>query len=650
MREAAPGCLEHGAWYLTAGNGDGVEHRFPKGMLSEFTWLSADFLLDGNISAVLMLKLFEADGGAVFGLSFAMLNQCQARLRMPLSAVDQNVWMLGREGALLKRLCVHQRVELANVDRMQVVLERFGPKPSRWCMTPMRASVDEPAMLAEPLLPKGPLIDAIGQSMLHEWPAKTPSGVVMHHRMQKQLDEAGEAKWPDVFSNWGGWKGKQLGKTGFFHAKHDGRRWWLVDPDGYAFWSAGPDCVKPLVESAVSGIEKACKWLPGRHEPFVQAWRGESEGRSLVNFLGSNLIRVFGEKWYECWSRIAIAHLKSVGFNTVANWSDWKMAQSAGFPYVRPLEFRPRATPRIFRDFPDVYAATMEQDVAEYAAQLAEHAGDRAFIGYFLMNEPTWGFASETPAEGMLFNTESCATREALATHLRKLYGTDERLRRAWGMDVSFAAVARSRWHGKATEACREDLGAFSTAMVDRYFTMLSSACKKVDPDHINLGARYYTVPPDWALAGMKSFDVFSINCYRQQVPAEQLHKIADVTGRPTLIGEWHFGALDVGLPGSGIGHVKTQADRGKAYRVYLENAAAIPECVGVHWFTMYDQSAIGRFDGENYNIGFLDVCNRPYEEICSAALESHRRMYAVAEGQEQAFSDAPEYLPMLFM
>ena len=30
---------------------------------------------------------------------------------------------------------------------------------------------------------------------------------------------------------------------------------------------------------------------------------------------------------------------------------------------------------------------------------------DPAFIGYFLMNEPTWGFASQTPAEGMLLNT-----------------------------------------------------------------------------------------------------------------------------------------------------------------------------------------------------------------------------------------------------
>jgi hypothetical protein len=62
----------------------------------------------------------------------------------------------------------------------------------------------------------------------------------------------------------------------------------------------------------------------------------------------------------------------------------------------------------------------------------------------------------------------------------------------------------------------------------------------------------------------------------------------------------------------------------------------------------MYDQSALGRFDGENYNIGFLDICNRPYAEICAAAAASHERMYEVASGAAAPFADAPEYLPIL--
>ena len=66
-------------------------------------------------------------------------------------------------------------------------------------------------------------------------------------------------------------------------------------------------------------------------------------------------------------------------------------------------------------------------------------------------------------------------------------------------------------------------------------------------------------------------------------MPDDLGEKICRVVDRPLMIGEWHFGALDVGLPSTGIGHVPTQADRGKAYRVYLEDAAAKPWCVGVH-------------------------------------------------------------------
>jgi len=105
-----------------------------------------------------------------------------------------------------------------------------------------------------------------------------------------------------------------------------------------------------------------------------------------------------------------------------------------------------------------------------------------------------------------------------------------------------------------------------------------------------------------------------------------------------------------VGLPASGIGHVRDQAARGEAYRVYVETAAALPACVGVHYFTLYDESAPGRFDGENWNIGFLDVCNGPYAPLAAAARASHERMYAVAAGQAAVYDDPPEYLPKLFL
>ena len=41
------------------------------------------------------------------------------------------------------------------------------------------------------------------------------------------------------YDKYGGWTGKRLTKTGFFHTEHDGSRWWFVTPDGNAFLSFG---------------------------------------------------------------------------------------------------------------------------------------------------------------------------------------------------------------------------------------------------------------------------------------------------------------------------------------------------------------------------------------------------------------------------
>ena len=224
----------------------------------------------------------------------------------------------------------------------------------------------------------------------------------------------------------------------------------------------------------------------------------------------------------------------------------------------------------------------------------------------------------------------------------------DALLARAWGMDVKLAEVAEGEWRKHLTPAAETDLAEFSTVMVEKLFTGLSDACRSVDPNHLNLGVRPHAIPPRWALEGMRCFDVFSINCYRPRIRAE-FEQLSAYVERPILVGEWHFGALDVGLTCAGLACVRDQESRARAYRVYLEDAAATPWCIGAHWFQMYDESMLGRTDGENYNFGFFDVCNQLYQPLGSAARESHERLYRVAAGEVEPYRDAPEYLPPLY-
>jgi hypothetical protein len=76
------------------------------------------------------------------------------------------------------------------------------------------------------------------------------------------------------------------------------------------------------------------------------------------------------------------------------------------------------------------------------------------------------------------------------------------------------------------------------------------------------------------------------------------------------------------------------QTERGFAYRYYVEHAAAHPEVIGTHWFQWVDQPATGRPDGENYNIGWIDVTDRPYPELVAAAKLTHARLLDIHSGR----------------
>ncbi|HWR53560.1 MAG TPA: hypothetical protein VN428_20800 [Bryobacteraceae bacterium] len=654
--KSTPAPIPGATWYIGNAENDGLAWTFPAGTLAGARHIASDMLLDGTTLANFTLELQEGENGRKFRFSFGALNQASFRFRMPLDATDQNRWRLDREGAYLKPRAGGDRVDLEKVDRMRLLLGRKAAGPARWCMTPLYVSDVEVEKLPKPVLPKGKLIDELGQSTLHSWKGRTRDLAELKARLQSQLAAAPKQAWPENFSRWGGWKAKKLGQgTGFFRTHNDGRRWWLADPDGYAYWSAGCDCIRVDCDGRFDGLESALTWLPEREGEFAAAYlpfnRTSASRGSSISYLAANFIRAFGaQEWRDKWAEIALAELRRLRFNTVGSWSEWEFAAKQKFPYTRPMNFSPSRSKLVYRDFPDVYHAGFEPDATDYASQLKSTANDPAFIGYFLMNEPTWGFSTELPAAGMLYNTETCASREELTNFLKQKYSDNAALASGWKMPATFERVAKGKWREVLTPEAISDLRAFSTRMVERYFRVLSAACRKADPNHLNLGMRWAGVPPEWAVEGMKSFDVFSLNCYMQKLPLERATKIHEMLKMPVMVGEWHFGALDVGLPASGIGHVKTQEDRGKAYRVYLEDAAADPYCVGAHWFTLYDQSALGRFDGENYNIGFLDICNRPYPEISAAAASAHELMYEIAAGKVEPYADAPEYLPLVFL
>src|SRR6266498_1076397 len=191
--------IEGARWYRSVGEGDGLLYRFEPGALTGASYLTADMLLDGSYQTVYQLLLQGGETGPAFKLNFGLLNQCSARVRMPLSAVDQNRWMLLREGAWLKPVAGGNRVDLQRVDRMILKVLRNGGRPSRWCLTHFSVCPGQAPRITAPILPKGPLLDELGQSRLHQWPLRSTTPEEVTARLKKQLDSVAAQQLPDTF-------------------------------------------------------------------------------------------------------------------------------------------------------------------------------------------------------------------------------------------------------------------------------------------------------------------------------------------------------------------------------------------------------------------------------------------------------------------
>lgn len=66
------------------------------------------------------------------------------------------------------------------------------------------------------------------------------------------------------------------------------------------------------------------------------------------------------------------------------------------------------------------------------------------------------------------------------------------------------------------------------------------------------------------------------------------------------------------------------------------------PRSSGSSWFQWIDQPSTGRMDGDNHNIGLVDVTDRPYRELIDAMRTTHRRLQSVHSGKIAPFDTIP--------
>lgn len=566
---------------------------------------------------------------------FGVLPNLPTKIVFPLSYLDAQQIFLERFPRQLKGTVSGNRLDPADI--VKVVL-RFGPDMEGYYDTPYEiASItlmnDKPEPY--PALDQ-PIIDVMGQSKVKDYPGKMSSVEEMIEKSNAQLNE--DVTFPKDWGKFGGWKGKKFQATGYFRTQHDGKRWWLVDPEGYAFLSVGVDCVRSNSEGPVTGIEDLFDWLPEvGDETFAAAIGRERNGLQPVDFYISNLIRAYGADWKEKWVKVTANQMRKLRVNTVGNWSEIEFARAAQIPYVMNMNAFPSTAVAIYRDFPDVFAEEYTESARKFAAQLEPLKDDPYLVGYFLRNEPQWAFGYHNLAYEMFATDQQSETKTAFVKWIQERYPDVKALNDAWAISLnSFDELSTQTYKEYPSETAKNDFNDFSMIMVKRYVDVPCDEVDKVDNHHMNLGMRYAWLSSDLLYKAGERFDVFSINGYGLQPPPTA--EIAQRSGKPVMIGEFHHGAVDRALPATGIVGVMNQQERADAYRNYIEQGMARPEVVGLHYFQWVDQPYYGRFDGENYNIGIVTQVNTPYQELGEGMILTNERLYDVATGKVEPF------------
>jgi hypothetical protein len=505
-----------------------------------------------------------------------------------LGKVPQNTFWISTGGAM---------GPLDAVDAIGVAMRAPLGKPTLEIRS-VRLAKDDPG---SDVLDRKPIVDQFGQWIPADWPGK----IISLAQLQKEwaAEDATLGAGDFGFCKYGGYRNTKAKATGFFRVEEVDGRWWFVDPDGHLFYSTSSTGMGAGGgESRVQGREDYFAALPPVEANTVPGRRPQS------GFYAWNLLRRYGAEHMDNWVDLDIRRMESWGLNTIGNWSDARLWDAHKKAYV--VNLRGWGMETGYMGMPDVFSEEFPKIVDEAAArQCAPRKDDPYLLGYFIANEPPWPGRESQVVDVILERPPSAIQREAKA----------------------FLA------EGDTPERRKQ----FIYRAFEKYLQVINAAVRKHDPNHLNLGLRFGgSLPPLEMLRASAAFDVYSLNVYSTSVNLKTLEQIYRVTGRPIIVGEFHFGVPGRGLA-PGLVQVRDQAERGVAYRYYVEQAAAFPAFIGSSWFQWVDQPNTGRMDGENYNIGLVDVTDRPYRELVDAMKATHRRLHAVHAGMAAPF-DTP--------
>ena len=400
---------------------------------------------------------------------------------------------------------------------------------------------------------------------------------------------------PVILSKYGGDSRHRTKATGFFRVEKLGDRWWGVDPEGYRY-----------INVALNSIS-----------------RGKSERNE----------KALAEKYVspEKWITETISMLQDNGFNCAGSWSDYKAIIEANKKSDKPFAYTinwnfmssyGRERGGTYQQpghtgYPNdaifVFDPEFEIFCDRHAKQLLETKDDPNLFGHFSDNEMPFKLKT---LDNYLGLPETDPGHKAAVTWMKE------------------QGISRSGITDKHREV-------FMALVADRYFSIISAAIRKYDPNHMYIGARFYSSEknyPEFMKIAGKYLDIVSNNYYGKWTPdSTDMANWAEWTGRPFIITEYYTKGEDSGMPNqSGAGWiVRTQRDRGLFYQNYNLALLESKNCIGWHYFKYQDNDPTAKgVDPSNVdaNKGIVDNDYNLWTPMTDLMKELNTRVYSLIE------------------
>ena len=541
--------------------------------------------------------------------------------------------------------------------------------------------------------------DKFGQNTRVDLPLKINSEAELKAAADAELAQLAANPGPSDRSKFGGYKdGPKLEATGFFRVEKYKGKWWMVDPEGYLFYSHGPANVRMANMTTATGIDfkdpsvrvrrpeevtpedsmgivqvsdavretafivnqmrrDMFEWLPDYDDELANHYSyrrsthiGPVPHGETFSFYQANLERRYGEtspkSYKKKWEEVTLDRMKSWGFTSFGNWVDPAFYDNEQVPYfangwiigdfqtLQPLNARWSA-------MPDFYDPVFRERARATISVIADEVKASPWcVGIFVDNEKAWGEpeGSVEARYGVITDalSKDAATspaKAAFTAHLKQKYQSIDALNTAWKASFkTWDAFASGAKFESYTEAQENDISYMLEMLGDQYFTVVTETLNEYLPDHLYMGARManWGMPPEIIKSSVKYSDALSFNIYEEGVQPHHWTFLEEVD-LPVVIGEFHIGTTkDSGMYNPGIVHAYDQEDRARAYKAYMQSVLDNPYFVGAHWFQYMDEPLTGRtYDGENANIGFVNVTDQPYPALIEAVKEINETLYS---------------------